>query len=100
MIVQDFLFRKCPQGICRVTMWIVNTQFLYQAFYVMWYIHKNNFAYIMWFNLLSKIECSRIISFSDFMAELKVNARHSISFTEESEKTTGVFKVIDKRYQI
>jgi hypothetical protein len=54
----------------------------------------------MWFNLLSKIECSRIISFSDFMAELKVNARHSISFTKEPEKTTGVFKVIDKRYQI
>jgi len=34
MIVQDFLFRKCGRGICRVAKWIVNTYFLYQSFSV------------------------------------------------------------------
>jgi hypothetical protein len=42
MIVQDFLFRKCRRGICRVAKWIVNTLFLYQAVYVMWFTHKTN----------------------------------------------------------
>ena len=42
MIVQDFLFRKCRRGICRVDKWIVNTLFLYQAVFVMWFTHKNN----------------------------------------------------------
>jgi hypothetical protein len=37
MIVQDFLFRNCRRSICRVVQWIV-----YQAVYVMWFIHKNN----------------------------------------------------------
>jgi hypothetical protein len=38
----NFLFRKCRRGICRVAKWIVNTYFLYQAVYVMWFTHKNN----------------------------------------------------------
>ena len=42
MIVQDFLFRKCRQGICRVAKRIANTLFHYQAVYVMWFTHKNN----------------------------------------------------------
>ena len=42
MIVQDFLFRKCRRGICRVSKWIVSTYFLYQVVCVMWFTHTNN----------------------------------------------------------
>jgi hypothetical protein len=44
MIVQNFLFRMCRRGICKVAKWIVNTQFLYQAVYVMCFTHNNNIA--------------------------------------------------------
>ena len=41
MITQDFLFRKCRRGMCRVANWIVNMLFLYQAVHAKWFTLKN-----------------------------------------------------------
>ena len=42
MIIQDFLFCKCREGICWVSKWIVNTSFIYQAVNIISFTHKND----------------------------------------------------------
>jgi hypothetical protein len=59
MIVQYFFLRMCRRGICKVTRRIVNTYFLYQVVYLMWFTQKTILLGVLLAETITYLSCKR-----------------------------------------